>query len=136
MREISVEDYLRAIYFVYEKQKDKNEGIKSVDIAKSLCISKPSVSAMVKKLAKKGFLNAKPYSNICLTKKGLKESKRVTHNFRVIGIFLKDILEYDINKINKEAHKLEHAFSEDSIKKLDEFLGNPKRCPHGEIIHK
>jgi len=136
MRKISIEDYLRAIYFVYEKQEDKKKGIKSVDIAKSLGISKPSVSAMIKKLVKKGFLKARPYSNIYLTKKGLMESKRVTHNFRVIGIFLNDILKCNINKIDEEAHKLEHAFSEESIKKLDKFLGNPKRCPHGEIIHK
>lgn len=135
MKKTSKEDYLKAIYLIYEKQGDKTAGIKSIGIAKSLGISKPSVSAMIKKLAKEGFLKVKPYSKIFFTKKGLREAKRITHNYRVIGVFLKDILKYDLNKIHKEAHKLEHAFSEESIRRLDKFLGDPKRCPHGEIIH-
>ena len=135
MKKTSKENYLRTIYLIYEKQEDKTTGIKSIDIAKSLGISKPSVSAMIKKLTVKSFLKANPYSNIFFTKKGLREAKRVTHNFRVIGVFLKEILEYDINKIDKEAHRLEHAFSEKSIRRLDKFLGDPKRCPHGKKIH-
>jgi len=135
MKKTSKEDYLRNIYLIYEKQKDKTSGIKSIDIAKSLDVSKPSVSAMIKKLAKQGFLKVKPYSNIFFTKKGLKEAKRITHNFRVIGVFLKEVLKYDIDDIDEEAHRLEHAFSEKSIRRLDKFLGDPKRCPHGEVIH-
>ncbi len=131
---ISIEDYLRTIYSFYEKSENKAKGAKSVDIAKELEISKPSVSNMIKKLISKKYLKAKPYSDIYFTKKGLKEAKRVMHNHRVIEVFLRNILGCDIRRIHKEAHKLEHTFSEYTIKKLDNFLNNPKISPFGERI--
>ena len=36
--------------------------------------------------------------------------------------------------IHEEAHRLEHAFSEESIAKLNSILNNPKYCPHGKPI--
>ena len=143
MMEKSKEDYLRTIYSIYEHQEDKSLGIKSVDIAGKLQISKPSVSEMIKNLAKEGQIKVKPYSKIFFTKKGLNEAMRVMHNHRVIEVFLKKILKYSMgtdhekSRIHEEAHRLEHAFSDDSIKKLDEFLKNPKESPFGyPIPHK
>lgn len=134
MKQKSKEDYLRTIYSLYENQKDKSKGLRAVEIAKILNISKPSVSDMIKKLIKEGCVKAKPYSNIFFTKKGLKEAKKVMHNHRVIEVFLKEVLNYDLRKVHEEAHRLEHAFSEESIKRLDRFLGNPKRSPYGRLI--
>lgn len=131
---ISTEDYLRTIYSLYEEQEDKSTGIKSINIAKELKISKASVSSMVKKLIFKKYLKAKPYSDIYFTKKGLKEAKRIMHNHRVIEVFLKNILNCDIKRIHKEAHRLEHTFSEYTIRKLDKFLNNPKFSPMGKEI--
>ncbi len=136
MRKISVEDYLRTIYRTYEEQEDKKEGVRSIDVAESLGITKPSVSAMVRKLSKRDFLKIKPYSNIFFTERGMKEAKRITHNYRVIEVFLTKVLGYDKRRIDDDAHKLEHAFSQEAIRRLDKFLNNPKRCPHGKIIHK
>ncbi|MFH2028911.1 MAG: metal-dependent transcriptional regulator [Nanoarchaeota archaeon] len=129
---ISKEDYLRTVYALDEKTDEK--GIKAVDVAKELKVSKPSVSEMVKKLCDNGFLDAEPYSKIRLTKKGRKEAERVMHNHRVIEVFLKRILEYDIDKVHEEAHRLEHAFSQESIERLDRFLENPKVSPSGKEI--
>ena len=128
------EDYLRTIYFLYEKSKDKSKGIKSVKIAKSLKITKPTVSRTIKKLTEQKYIISKSYSNIYFTKKGLKESKKIMHKYRVIEVFLKDVLNCDIKKIHEEAHKLEHAFSEYTIRKLDKFLNNPKISPMGKKI--
>lgn len=130
----SEEDYLRIMYSIYEKQQDKKLGIKAVDIANILKISKAGVCQMMKKLSKKKFVKIKPYSKIYFTKKGLEEARKITHTHMIIEVFLKDILDYDLKKVHKEAHKLEHAFSSESIKRLDKFLGNPKISPYGEII--
>ena len=134
MINISTEDYLRTIYFLYENQGDKTKGIKSVEIARELKITKPSVSKMVKKLISKKYLKAEPYSNIYFTKKGLKKAKRIMHNHRVIEVFLREILKCDLRKVHEEAHKLEHTFSEYTIKKLDKFLNNPMVSPYGKEI--
>ncbi|MCK4859910.1 MAG: metal-dependent transcriptional regulator [Candidatus Omnitrophica bacterium] len=140
MRQASTEDYLRTMYRLYEEIEpydrinEAGKGIRSVDIAKELKISKPSVSKMVKKLILKKYIKAKPYSNIYFTNKGLKEARRVMHNHRVIEVFLRDMLNCDLNKVHEEAHKLEHTFSEHTIRKLDKFLNNPKISPTGKEI--
>lgn len=137
MRKKSKEDYLRTIYILYEEQEDKYLGVKSLEIAKSLKISKSSVSQMMKKLSKVSLVRLNPYSQVFLTSRGLKIAKKITHDYRVIGVFLRDILGYrSLKKLSQEAHELEHAFSQASIKRLDKFLDNPKKCPHGKIIHK
>jgi len=133
MKQRAEEDYLRAMYLIYENQTDKSLGIKSVDIAKELKISKPSVSEMTKKLAKKGLVRSKPYSNVFFTEKGLNEARRITHSHRLIEVFLKNSLGCKKEEVHEYAHKLEHAFSEDLIKKLDKFLKNLKVCPHGGV---
>lgn len=130
----STEDYLRTIYFLYEKQEDNSKGVRSIDIAKELKISKASVSKMIVKLISKKCLKAKPYSNIHFTKRGLKEAKRIMHNHRVIEVFLRNILGCNIKRIHEEAHQLEHTFSEYTIKRLDKFLNNPKISPEGKKI--
>jgi len=134
MKQKSKDDYLRTIYSLYEKLDDKEKGIRSVDLAKTLSITKASVSGMLKKLARKGYLKCKPYSKIFFSHKGIKEARRVMHNHRVIEVFLKKILKYDLSKVHEEAHKLEHAFSEESISRLDEFLNHPTRSPYGYNI--
>jgi len=131
---VSKEDYMRILYGLYEKLEDKSKGVKSIDVARELKISKPSVSAMMRKLMNRRFLKAKPYSKIFFTKKGLKEARRIMHNHRVIEVFLKNVLSYDTNKVHDEAHRLEHTFSEESIKRLDRFLNHPKQSPYGMNI--
>lgn len=130
--DISKEDYLRAIYIIRENS--GQELIKSVDIAKELKITKPSVSAMIKKLIVEGYIKKKPYSKIKLTKKGQNKAIRITHKHRVIEVFLKEVLGYKLDYVHQEAHRLEHAFSDESIKRLDNYLKNPKVSPHGRLI--
>lgn len=133
MRKNTIEDYLSTIYKIYEG--NPKNGIHSIDVANQLNISKPSVSAIIKKLTKQGYLIAKPYSRLFFTKKGLQKAKKITHNHRVIEYFLKEVLKCNLEDIHEEAHKLEHAFSEKTIKQLDAFLGQPKLSPYGKRIH-
>lgn len=135
MEKKTVEDYLKAMYNIYEIQANKQNGIRSVEIAKSLKVKKPSVSAIIKKLTEKGYLKSKAYSAVFFTKKGLREARKIIHSHRVIEYFLKEVLKCDIKDIHNEAHHLEHTISEATIKKLDNFLGNPKVSPYGKKIH-
>ncbi len=134
MKEKTIEDYLRAIYFLIEKKSGQEVGVSSVDLAKELGISKASVSEMISKLKNIGLVDSEPYSKVYLTKKGLEKAKKVMHKHRLIEYFLSEVLKCDMRKIHTEAHNLEHAFSEETIKKLDDFLDNPNTTPHGKEI--
>src|SRR3989338_927845 len=106
------EDYLRALYLLTEKEPE----IKSVDIAKYLHISKPSVSEMVQELDKEGLIIYQKYAKLQFTPKG------------------KKIAKMDAHQLHEEAHRLEHAFSDEAIEKIRALLGNPTTDPHGKPI--
>jgi len=127
---------LRAMYEIYEQQPDKKEGIKKTDVANMLKISKSGVTQMMNKLLKNGLIEMDLYSRIFFTKKGIVLAKKITRKHRIIEVFLRDCLGLkSLEKINLEAHKLEHSFSGDIINRLDKFLGKPKKCPHGQEIN-
>jgi DtxR family Mn-dependent transcriptional regulator len=129
------EDYLRTIYFLSEKLKDKSKGIHSVDIAKELNITKPTVSRLIKKLTSQGLINSEAYSKITFTKKGFKQAEKIMYKHRIIEAFLTKTLGYkDIDKIHQEAHHLEHGFSYESIKRLDKLMKYPTKTISGKTI--
>jgi len=111
------EDYLRVIYELEEK-----EGVRSINIAEELKISKASVSEMLRKLACKKLIKLKPYSKIFLTTKGKKEAEKIYDKHHLIKNFMKKFFRYEDEKARKEAHELEHAFSEKTIEILKESL--------------
>jgi len=130
MKKKTKEDYLSTIYRI---QEENNKEISSIQIAKKLKIAKSSVSEMVKKLKKENLVQAEHYGKIKLTSNGLKQAKTIIHNHRLIEYFLKKVLK--CNRVHKEAHDLEHSLSQSTIKKLDNFLGNPRISPTGKKIH-
>ena len=131
---VSIEDYMKTLYSLYEDSSSPENKIKSGDIALRLNISKASVSQMLSKLTRQGLVKREPYSKILLTKKGLLEAKKITHNHRVIEVFLNKVLDYRIADVHEEAHRLEHSFSSESIRRLNMYLKKPKKSPSGKPI--
>jgi len=130
MESASREDYLRAVYHLMEENKE----VRSVEVADYLNVTKPSVSEMLKGLSKEGLIQYKKYSKVKLTGKGHKIARNLTSKHRIIESFLKNMLKINEKSIHEEAHRLEHAFSDNSIEKLRRLLGNPKQDPHGKPI--
>src|SRR3989339_1011437 len=124
------EDYLRGLY-ILEEEKGK---IKSIDLAHYLNVSKPSVSEMIRELNREGLIDYKKYSKLRFTSKGRKIAKKLTSKHRLIESFLRNMLKISPKNVHQEAHRLEHAFSDESIFKMRELLGNPKKDPHGKPI--
>ncbi|MDP3765509.1 MAG: metal-dependent transcriptional regulator [Nanoarchaeota archaeon] len=126
----SREDYLRGLYILEEEKVE----IKSIDLAHYLNVSKPSVSEMVKELDREGLISYKKYSKLKFTQKGRNIAQKLTSKHRLIELFLKNVLKLNSKNIHQEAHRLEHAFSDESVTKLRKLLGNPKKDPHGKPI--
>lgn len=123
------EDYMRTIYGLYEDLEDKTQGVRLTDVAEKMNISKPSVSEMLRKLLELNYIKWEKYGKIFFTKKGKEFAMKVMHIHRVIEVFLVDVLKVKLDEVHEEAHRLEHAFSYSTIKKLDFFLKNPKISP-------
>lgn len=109
------EDYLRIIYGLHNA-----DGVKSVDIANKLNISKASVSEMLKNLHREKLIAIKPYSKIFLTNKGKKHGEKCYDKHRIIKKFMQKFMKEE--KAEKEAHHLEHAFSDETIEIFKDIM--------------
>lgn len=124
------EDYLRAIYLL------SLEAPASVtDIAARLQLSKSTVSERVKVLVEDGFVSSLPYGAVTLTDTGKQAASVLTYKHRLIEVFLHNVLKIPADQVHNEAEKLEHACSDEVIKRLAVFLNHPPTDPHGTEIH-
>lgn len=130
MQTRSTEDYLKNIY----RLQQEDEKATTSSLANILKISSASVSEMVSKLSKNGWIKNKPYHGFQLTSKGEKEALALVRKHRLLETFLQHNLNYSWSEVHDEAERLEHVVSDKFIKKLDEYLGFPKFDPHGDPI--
>lgn len=128
----NVEDYLKAIfYLIYE---DEIERVGTNQLAEKLKLSPASVSVMLKKMKSKNLIDYEKYGKITLTETGHKLALRLIRKHRLWETFLYRHMNFTWDEVHEVAHQLEHIHSPKLIRELDNFLGNPKSDPHGDII--
>jgi len=130
MPSVSVENYLKNIYELEAAEKK----VTTTLLAAKLRISPASVTDMVKKLSKKGFLRYVPYKGVEVTEKGKRSALKIIRKHRLWEMFLVEVLHFSWDKIHEEAEEFEHIMSERMEEKIDEVLGYPKVDPHGDPI--
>jgi DtxR family Mn-dependent transcriptional regulator len=126
----SIEDYLKAIYVLSQNGKS----VSTTEIAKHFNIAPASVTEMLKKLAKKGYVRYSPYRGAELARKGFRVAEKVTRKHRLLERFLHDVLRIREDKVHSEACKMEHALSDEAEESLCRFLKHPDRCPDDNKI--
>lgn len=124
------EDYLKAIL----SHNGVENYVSNKTISQFLNIKPPSVSEMLNRLEKEGYVNTKPYKGVKLTQKGLTHTLDVIKRHRLLELFLIEILNYTWEEVHEEAEVLEHRVSQRFIERLDQLLQHPKTCPHGGVI--
>ncbi|GAB0233689.1 metal-dependent transcriptional regulator [Staphylococcus pseudintermedius] len=124
------EDYLKAIL--------SHDGIDTYvsnkTLSRFLNIKPPSVSEMVGRLEKEGYVMTKPNKGVKLSELGLSYTLDVIKRHRLIELFLIEVLNYTWEEVHVEAEVLEHRVSKLFVERLDELLKYPKTCPHGGVI--
>lgn len=124
------EDYLKAIL----SHDGINTYVSNKTLSRFLNIKPPSVSEMVGRLEKEGYVMTKPYKGVKLSELGLSYTLDVIKCHRLIELFLIEVLNYTWEEVHVEAEVLEHRVSKLFVERLDELLKYPKTCPHGGVI--
>ena len=117
----SMEDYLERIYGLVA---DKGYA-RVVDIAKQLKVRSPSVTRMVQKLAKEGFLRYEKYRGITLTQTGETLGKAMGRRHKSLDEFLRMIGVTDPKTIWRDVEGIEHHVSPstmEAIRSLVQFF--------------
>jgi len=130
MPSISVENYLKNIYELGISE----ERITTNLIAGRLNVAPGSVTGMIKKLSKKGFLRHIPYKGVEVTEKGKQAALKIIRKHRLWEMFLLEVLHFPWDTIHEEAEEFEHIMSDKIEAKIDEVLGFPTVDPHGAPI--
>ncbi len=107
-RSPETEEYLETLV----RYKDMRKEPKVKELAKDLGVSPASVSEMLKKLSKKGFLKYERYGEIKLTRKGEELGRDILRKHLILERFL-DFIGVKKSRIHEEACILEHALSDD-----------------------
>ena len=126
----TVEDYLRAIYRIEEREGN----VSNAALCRELAVSAAAASEMVRKLADAKLVEYRKYYGANLTKEGRRVALSVTRRHRLWEVFLIESLNFAWDQVHALADQLEHIGSEELVDRLDDFLGNPTHDPHGDPI--
>jgi len=129
-RSPAVEDYLECIYELEES------GIPPMRarLVERLGVSAPSVSETVARLQREGYVSLDEDRVIRLTAHGQHAATAVMRRHRLAERLLVDVLKVPWHQVHEEAHRLEHAISDNLEQHLIALLGDPATCPHGNPI--
>ncbi|MBQ5329678.1 MAG: metal-dependent transcriptional regulator [Oscillospiraceae bacterium] len=119
----SGEDYLEAILVVRNRAGE----VRSVDIARELHVSKPSVSRAVGLLKDGGFINIDADGFISFTEAGRIVAESIYERHIVLTDWLTD-LGVEKETAADDACKLEHDISKESFDRLKEHIEKCMQC--------
>jgi len=128
----AIEDYAKAIYAL--QQRGESGTVATNELAARLGVTAGSASAMIRKLAEKGFVEHVPYHGVQLTAKGERVALEVMRHHRLLELYLSEHLGMPWDRVHEEADTLEHVLSEDLEARIAAKLGNPTHDPHGDPI--
>ncbi len=123
------EEYLETFFWFQEYG---NRHVKTNQIAEMMNVDPGTVTSMLKKLAKKEFIDYKPYYGARLTAKGEKVALKVVRKHRLSESFL-EWLGLPWSKIHEEACKWEHILTDEIATMIEEKI-KPVRTPYGALI--
>ena len=115
------EDYLKAILLLQRR----NGSVRSLDIARLLGVSKPSVCVAVKLLREGGFLSMDEDKHIQLTDIGRETAEAVFEKHRILSECL-ITLGVDPVTADKDACRMEHIVSPETIDRMNAFVNRGK----------
>jgi DtxR family Mn-dependent transcriptional regulator len=115
------EDYLISIL----RLSDGNRNVKTTELANFMNVSPASVTEMTKTLAEDGLVIYERYKGIRLSEKGLAMACQIRKKHHVMEHLLVDCLGVDKQNAHEEAHKMEHAISDETSIRICNMVGNP-----------
>lgn len=117
----SVGMYLEAIL----ELEAKNSVVRSVDIARFLGVTKPSVNRAMSNLKSEGYILQEPYGDIVFTEKGRKKARHIHELHHIITDFLVSSLGISPELAEADACRIEHVISPEVVQAMKEY--NKKR---------
>lgn len=115
------QDYLEAIHELIETR----GYAKAVEIAEKLRLKRPTVTRMIQKLSREGFLKYEKYRGIMMTAQGKVTATEMKHRHQLLREFLMDI-GVDAKTADTDAEGMEHHISKKTLTCLENWLAKSR----------
>lgn len=121
----SGENYLENIYILQKE----NDIVRSVDLARAMDFSKPSVSRAIHSLEDSGYLKIESNGNLALTEAGLHVAKHIYERHVFLSNYLMAIgVPEEIAA--EDACRIEHVISQESFERMKKHIHHcATECP-------
>ncbi len=126
----TAEDYLQAI----DSLESEGGEVIGARLSERLRVSPASVSQTIERMVRQSLVEVGADHRIVLTEPGRAAANTIIRRHRLTERFLTDVLHMDWVRAHEEAHRLEHAISDEVEARLSELLQHPETCPHGAPI--
>ena len=133
MPSITVEDYVKNL-FMLEQRGEEGVRVPMGHLATAMGVVPGTATTMAKTLADAGLADYAPRAGVRLTTNGRALALHMLRRHRLVELFLVETLGLDWSEVHDEAERLEHAFSDRVIDRIDQILGHPATDPHGAPI--
>lgn len=118
----SGEDYLETILLLKMRQ----GYVRAIDVANEMEYSKASISRAVKILKEQGLIYLDDNRMINFTEVGRKKAEEIYHRHRLITDFLHEVLGVSKDTADKDACRIEHVISEETIEQIAKAVEKKK----------
>jgi manganese/zinc/iron transport system permease protein len=141
---IALENTLKAVYQELESIDFQKESVSVGQLAKRRRASMPQAHREVSALVEKQYAtlhadqsdspaSPKPVL-ISLTPKGWGTACRIVRNHRLWELYLTNEARYAPDHVHDDAEKIEHVLGEETVRRIERILSNPRKDPHGKLI--
>ncbi|MFQ5870190.1 MAG: metal-dependent transcriptional regulator [Candidatus Zixiibacteriota bacterium] len=124
-----LEDYLETIYLLSKRE----DTVGVTEVARERGVAVPTVRTAIVKLQEAGMVRQQPYGKIILTPQGEETGASVYRVHKTLYGFLAEILLIDPKRAEREACRLEHDLSRETLKRLITFLETIGSCVESEL---
>ncbi len=119
----SGENYLETILMI----KAKKGSVRSVDIARELNFSKPSVSRAMSILRENGYIVMAPSGEINLTDSGKEKAEEIYRRHCLLTVFLKKVAGVSEEVAEENACRMEHILDQEVVDGISKFMDSNRQ---------
>jgi DtxR family Mn-dependent transcriptional regulator len=124
------EEYLETLFWLFEA----GLPLTGANMARAMRLSAPTVSEMLGRLERDGYISRDSDRAIEFTTPGRSHAEHIVSRHRMIERFLTDVVGVPWDEVHEEAEKLEHAMTPRFEAYVRGAVGDAKTCPHGHPI--
>jgi len=124
------EEYLQTLFWLFEA----GLPMTAANVARAMQLSAPTVSEMIGRLERGGFIERGADRSISFTDSGRADAEHIVSRHRMIERFLTDVVGVPWDDVHEEAEHLEHAMTPRFEAYVRASVGDARTCPHGHPI--